>query len=93
MWFIHKLEIYIVLLFSSTGIKGTELFNIVKECVKQLVHASLKHVAITCDQGTQSRKMFSLFGANEDKPSAKINVQTLIFIYDIPHLIKRGLGQ
>lgn len=74
--------------FTGSGVKGNDLVKIVKESVEKMLDVGFFPSCIVCDQGTQNRRMFSLFGATEDNPFTVISGAKLFLIYDMPHLIK-----
>lgn len=73
---------------SGNGVSGNELVNLIKQSVKQILDIGSLPTSIVCDQGSQNRKLFSLFGGTELNPLCIIHGQSLNLIYDIPHLIK-----
>jgi len=74
--------------FTGSGVKGDSLVLIVEDCVQKLLNLDLSPTSIVCDQGTQNRRMFSLFGGTENNPSTVLCGKKLFLIYDMPHLIK-----
>lgn len=74
--------------FTGSGVKGDNLVLIVENCVQKLLELDLIPTSIVCDQGTQNRRMFSLFGGTENNPSTVLCGKKLFLIYDMPHLIK-----
>lgn len=74
--------------FSGSGIKGTDLVQIITECLKKLEEVGLLPVSIVCDQGSQNRRMFDLLGGTKTNPVVDINGKQICLIYDIPHIIK-----
>ncbi|KAL4083018.1 hypothetical protein QTP88_028348 [Uroleucon formosanum] len=73
---------------SGNGVSGNELVNLIKQSVKQILDIGSLPTSIVCDQGSQNRKLFSLFGGTELNLLCIIHGQSLNLIYDIPHLIK-----
>lgn len=74
--------------FTGNGIKGDNLVLIIKECVQKILDLGLMPTSIVCDQGTQNRRMYTLFKGTEDNPYSTICGQKLFLFFDLPHLIK-----
>ncbi|CAI6371260.1 unnamed protein product [Macrosiphum euphorbiae] len=74
--------------FSSTGVKGNQLAEIMKQTVETIVKLGFSPVCITCDQGTANRKMYTLLGGSSENPFTVIGGRQLFLIYDVPHLVK-----
>ncbi|KAF0707014.1 THAP-type domain-containing protein, partial [Aphis craccivora] len=60
--------------------KGTDLVQIITECIKKLEEVGLLAVGIVCDQGSQNRKMFDLLGGTKTNPVVDINGKQICLI-------------
>lgn len=71
--------------FTGSGVKGHSLVLIVEDCVQKLLDHDVSPTSIVCDQGTQNRRMFSLFGGTENNRSTVLYGK-ICFYFTICHI-------
>lgn len=73
---------------SNKGVDGPNLAILIKKCIDKLAAASLKPLAIVCDQGTPNVSAIKILGSTTEKPYFLYNSHKIYTIFDTPHLIK-----
>ena len=43
---------------------------------------------VVCDQGATNQQLFRILGVTVARPVASINSQKIMFMFDVPHLLK-----
>lgn len=84
----NKWKLPFAYFISSSGVTGDQMVSIVRSSIEKLYKIGFSPSIITCDQGTNNRKMFSLLGGTPENPFALINCKKIFLMYDIPHLMK-----
>ena len=56
--------------------------------VQKLADIGLTVMVVICDQGATNQQMFKLFDITVEKPFAVVSGQRVLFMFDVPHLLK-----
>lgn len=75
---------------SGSGMKASDIYTLLEECLCKLTSAGADVTLITCDQGPSNQSLFSNhLGVSAEKPLFTIGEKDILASYDFPHLIKR----
>lgn len=73
---------------SRSGVKSTNLREILLAVVEKTIEIGLLPVATVCDQGPANRSTYLQLGVHPENPHFSVNDNNIIALYDAPHLIK-----
>lgn len=62
--------------------------DLIKEAIRRLRDCGFYPVVLILDQHATNRKMTRLLGATEDDPTFDVDGQSVVMMYDTPHLVK-----
>lgn len=74
--------------FSKDGISANVLVDLIREVLSACFEADLKVMATVCDLGSKQVKALKMLGSSKQDPSFKFQDQTIITLFDPPHLVK-----
>lgn len=73
---------------SAGPITAKRLKLCLEKCMLEVERLGLRNTAIICDQGSNNRSVYKMFGVTKSEPYFFFNDNKIIALYDTPHLIK-----
>lgn len=73
---------------SHTGVKGTQLSQLITDIIEKLFEVGLIPKVCVCDQGATNRSALKNLGVTKSDPHFMVGEKRMYSIFDVPHLVK-----
>lgn len=84
----HNWSVPLAYYLSSGSVIAKQLKICLERCFVEIEKLGLNINALVCDQGSNNRSVYSMFGVSHEKPYIIFNEKKIFALYDPPHLIK-----